>query len=73
MNLFTITLFSRKEAIELVKMYDGKCAKEYIQKFCDYVGILEKEFWNTTEKFRGPMWKKNEEGKWHNTFLDLLK
>ena len=64
---------SRKEAIDLVKMYDGKCSDEYIQKFCSYIGISRKEFWYVTEKFRGPMWKRDKKGNWYNTLLDILK
>jgi len=64
---------SRKEAIDLVKMYDGKCSDEYIQKFCSYIGISQKEFWYVTEKFRGPMWKRDKKGNWYNTLLDILK
>jgi len=64
---------SRDEAVELVKKYDGKCSEVYIKKFCNYIGITQKEFWSTVEKFRGPMWKKDEKGNWHNTYLDLLR
>lgn len=55
---------SRKEAIELVRKYDGKCAPRYIKKFCDYIGISVKEFWRVTNSFRGKMWKKSKNGKW---------
>ena len=64
---------SRDEAVELVKKYDGKCSEVYIKKFCNYIGITQKEFWSTVEKFRGPMWKKDGKGNWHNTYLDLLR
>ena len=66
-------LLTRDEAIELVKKYDGKCSEVYIEKFCNYIGISQKEFWSVVEKFRGSMWKKDEKGNWHNTYLDLLK
>jgi len=66
-------LLSRDEAIKLIKKYDGKCAQVYIEKFCNYIGISQKEFWSAVEKFRGPMWKKDEKGNWYNTYLDLLK
>ena len=66
-------LLSRDEAIKLVKKYDGKCSDMYIEKFCNYIGISQKEFWSVVEKFRGPMWKKDEKGNWYNTYLDLLK
>ena len=64
---------TRDEAIELVKKYDGKCSEVYIEKFCNYISISQKEFWSAVEKFRGPMWKKDEKGNWHNTYLDLLR
>ena len=64
---------TRAEAIELVKKYDGKCSEAYIEKFCNYIGISQKEFWLVTEKFRGPMWKRDKKGNWYNTFLDILK
>ena len=66
-------LLTRDKAIELVKKYDGKCSEVYIEKFCNYIGISQKEFWSVVEKFRGSMWKKDEKGNWHNTYLDLLK
>ncbi len=60
---------TREKGIELVKKYDGKCSKVYIEDFCDFIGITISEFWNTAEKFRGKMWiKKNNN--WHNTYLD---
>lgn len=64
---------TRKEGIELVKKYDGKCSDFYLKKFCDYIGISLEEFWTITNKFRGPMWMKDKEGNWNNTFWDLLE
>jgi hypothetical protein len=32
-----------------------------------------KTFWEVTEKFRGPMWVKNSENKWHNTYWDVIE
>ena len=55
---------SRKEAIELVRRYDGKCGVRYIKKFCDYIGISLDEFWRVADSFRGPMWKKGTKGEW---------
>jgi N-acetyl sugar amidotransferase len=63
---------TRKEAIDLVKKYDGKCSTKYIKKFCNYNEINLDEFWQTVEKFRGPMWKKVD-GTWKNTFLEDLE
>jgi N-acetyl sugar amidotransferase len=63
---------SRKEATDLVLKLDGKCSNDYIKKFCEYIGITNDEFWNTTEKFRGTMWKKDTSGKWENEIWKLL-
>ncbi len=64
---------TRNEAIDLVKKYDGRCSTEYILKFCNYIDITLEEFWHVVDRFRGPMWIKNEHGDWYNTALDLLK
>jgi len=56
-------LISRKEAIDLVKKYDGKCSQELIKKFCSYIDISIEEFWKVIDKFRGSMWK-NKNGNW---------
>ena len=65
---------TRKEAVDLVFRYDGKCSKNYIEKFCDYIDISIETFWETVEKFRGDMWNKNEEGKLqNNVWLELEK
>jgi N-acetyl sugar amidotransferase len=61
---------TREKAIELVKMYDGKCSNEYIEKFCRFIGISLNEFWETIEKFRGSMWKKNSNENWENKIWD---
>ena len=63
---------NKKEAIELVKKYDGKCSPKYIKKFCDYIEISIDEFWTIVEKFRGPMWKKVNNS-WKNTFLEDIE
>ena len=42
---------SRKGAIKLVEKYDGVCDDSIIKKYCSYVGISSKEFWNITNNF----------------------
>ena len=64
---------TKKEAIELVLKYDGKCGRDYITKFCKFINITEKEFWSTAEKFRGSMWTKNPSDKWTNEYWEILK
>ena len=55
---------SRKEAIELVKRYDGQCDIRYVKQFCDYIEISLDEFWKVVDSARGPMWKKDNKGEW---------
>ena len=65
---------TRKEAIDLVFKYDGKCSEKYIIKFCNYIDISIEEFWSTAEKFRGDMWEKNNQGHLQNrVWLELEK
>jgi len=42
---------SREEAIDLVNRYDGKCSRELILEFCDYIGIGERIFWRETDRW----------------------
>ena len=64
---------SRKEGLDLLRKYDGKCSDYYIKKFCDYIGISMNEFWNVANKFRGPMWIRKSDGQWHNTYWDVVE
>ena len=64
---------NRKEAINLVLKYDGKCSEEYILQFCNYIDITIKEFWNTVEKFRGNIWRKEKSGELTNIIWEELK
>jgi hypothetical protein len=41
---------SREDAIILVERYDGKCSKQYIQSFCDFIKITENKFWTHIHK-----------------------
>ena len=36
---------TRVEAIELVEQYDAACGDNYIQAFCDYIGLSVDKFW----------------------------
>jgi len=62
---------NRKEAIELVLKYDGKCADNYINDFCNYIEISQDVFWKTVEKFRGDIW--NKDNGLNNKVHDLLE
>ena len=65
-------IMDRKEAIELVLKYDGKCSQKYIEEFCNYADISRDEFDKTCEKFRGSMWTQ-ENGEYRNKIHDMLK
>ena len=41
---------NRKNGIEILEKYDGCCSEEYIQSFCDYLGISESFFWDKVHK-----------------------
>ena len=65
---------TRKEAIEMVFKYDGKCSEKYIKKFCDYINITIEDFRKTAEKFRGDVWSKDKAGcLQNNVWLELEK
>jgi len=64
---------TRDEALKLVRQYDGKCSEQYIKKFCEYIEITIEEFWNVVNQFRGPMWIKDLNNTWHNTYWDMLE
>jgi len=64
---------SRKEAIELVKKYDGKCSIGYIEGFCKYININLEEFWKVANNFRGPMWEKVDSNEWKNKYWEKLE
>tara|TARA_B100000029_G_scaffold476947_1_gene521531 strand:- start:24272 stop:25396 length:1125 start_codon:yes stop_codon:yes gene_type:complete len=44
-------LISREDAIKIVNKYDGNCHKKYINSFCKYLGISQKDFWKVVKKF----------------------
>lgn len=59
---------TRDQAIELVKLYDGKCARRYILEFCDYIDITEREFWLVTDHWVNKGLFEKENGKWKPKF-----
>ncbi len=57
--------YTRDEAVELVKKYDGKCSDRYIQKLCHYLQIPEEDFWQIAEEYRSKdLWQLNNHGEW---------
>ncbi len=69
---------TRDEAIELARLYDGKCAPRYIEKFCQYFRISQTEFDAIIQQYRNKdIWKMSN-GRWQltvdfdNTPLSIL-
>ena len=42
---------TREEGIKIAELYDNACGDFYIESFCKYIGITEKLFWSTINKF----------------------
>lgn len=60
---------SRKEAIELLEKYDGKCAGGYIESFCKYLEISISDFWNVVDGYvNKALFEKDESGHWIKKF-----
>lgn len=60
---------TREEGIHIIERFDGKCAKHYIQSFCDYIEITERKFWETVDKFvNRTLFEKNPQGVWVRKF-----
>ena len=50
---------TRKEAVALVRKYDGEFPKRYFTEYLQYLNITEEEFWRIVDKFRPPhLWQK---------------
>jgi len=43
---------TREEGLRLAAEYDGQINPEYIRRYCDYIGITVREFWEIAERFR---------------------
>jgi hypothetical protein len=55
---------TRERAIEVLREKGDQTPHSDIEKFCRYVNISEKRFWEIVEKFRNPaVWQKKE-GRW---------
>lgn len=56
---------TRDEGKFLIKELDGKYGDFFLNKMASYVGITPQEMLDYSEKFRGDMFKKDKQGKWH--------
>ena len=60
---------SREMGISIVENYDGKCSKDYINSFCDYIDITYEEFWDIVDKYVNKnLFEKTSLGKYERTF-----
>ena len=55
---------SREEGVFLARELDGRCGQKFLAPFLALLEISENDFWNHANKFRGPMWKPHDDGKW---------
>ena len=62
---------TRKEAIEIVIEVGEESPKNEIGKFCEYVGVSKKRFFEIAEKFcNHNIWKQDKENNWYiNNYL----
>lgn len=55
---------TREEGVHLVHKYDQEFPQKYFKEFIEYIGISEKQFFETVDRFRSPnLWAKLD-GKW---------
>ena len=58
-------LMTREEAIEQVRLHDGKLDSRCVEDFIQFTGYTETEFWNIVEKFYNrELFEKNEFREW---------
>ena len=57
---------SRKEAVKLVRKYDGELPKKYYKKFLEYCNLSDNEFDQICDRWRANhLWtRNNNNGKW---------
>jgi N-acetyl sugar amidotransferase len=55
---------TREEAVTLVRKYDQEFPAKYFPEFLEYIGISEKEFTETVNRFRSPHLWELRSGQW---------
>ena len=54
---------SREDGLRLVRQYDGETPKSYFKDCLQYLGMTEKDFWETVDLHRNPeLWQKTKDG-----------
>ncbi|RZD41042.1 MAG: N-acetyl sugar amidotransferase [Thaumarchaeota archaeon] len=60
---------TREEMIPFVERHDGKLDQGVMEKFCEFTGIKNNEFWNILDKWYNPkFFKQDKDGVWHKKF-----
>lgn len=58
-------MMTREEAIEAVRLHDGKLDSKCVQDFIEFVGYSETEFWKIVDRFYNrDLFEKNQFGEW---------
>lgn len=55
---------TREEAVTLVRKYDQEFPAKYFNEFLEYIGLSEKEFFATVDRFRSPHLWERRAGQW---------
>jgi len=56
---------TRKEGIDLVKMYDHKLDQRILDEFLDFIGMSYRDFWEITDKwYNRELFNKDKFGEW---------
>lgn len=60
---------TREEMIPLVKEYDNKLDQGIVDNFCDFIGMKQREFWRTMDKwYNKELFSQDRDGVWHERF-----
>lgn len=55
---------TRDEAVTLVRKYDQEFPRKYFSEFLEYIGLSEREFSETVDRFRSPHLWERRSGEW---------
>ncbi len=60
---------TREDAKWLIREYDGKCGKRYIEMACDYLDITVEQFWEVVDRYvNRNLFEKDKNGNWKPKF-----
>jgi N-acetyl sugar amidotransferase len=56
---------TREEGKRLVRLYDGKCAQKYLDRFRNYMALSQHEFQAVLDRYRNQeIWRRGPDGNW---------